>query len=183
MRTIQEIEEAPLIELSKPKELTHGMKLYRIQSEGPFSFKVAATLPFPPSCYNGTGEEERQGITLAIPEDVYEKVQSFSKSFKAQLSANHPDVEGKWNSSLKAATDKYPANLKAKVNLRGVKTCQFYDMEGQPAGMPEQWRRLEVTAVIRLGGVYVQSRGAGMILDVTHLQFDPAQIPAQNPFA
>jgi len=183
MRTIQEIKDAPLIELSKPKELKHGMKLYRIKSEGPFTFKLTAKIPFAPSCFKGTGEEERQGIVLSISEDVSEKIQSFSKSFEAQLLTNHPDVEGKWNSSIKAATDKYPANLKAKINLRGLKPCLFYNMECHVEETPEQWRGLEVTAVIRLGGVYVQSRGAGMILDVTHLQFDPAQILAQNPFA
>ena len=182
MRTIQEITTAPLIELNKPKELTHGMKLYRIQSEGPFSFKVSASVPFAPSCFNGTGDEERQGLVLSIPEDVYKHIHNFSEDFRLQLSTTHADIAEKWNSSLKAATDKYPANLRVKINVKGNKACQFYDMEGSPAKAPEDWRRLEVKAVIRLGGVYVQSRGAGMILDVTHLQYDPAQNSIQNPF-
>ena len=182
MRAIQEIVDAPLLELHKPKELAHGMKLHRVLSDGPFSFKVVATVPFPPSCFNGTGQEDRQGIVLAIADDVYKQLQSFSESFQAQLSTAYPDLDGKWVSPLKPATDKYPANLRAKINLRGNKACSFYDLSGTPTGPPSDWRRLEVTAVIRIGGVYVQARGAGMLLDVTHLQYDPAQ-SAQNPFA
>ncbi len=183
MRTIQEIADAPLLELNKPKELTHGMKLHRVLSDGPFSFKVSATIPFTPSCFNGTGEEDRQGIVLSIPEDVYKQFQSFSESFKIQLSTTYPDLASKWNPPVKAATDKYPANLRAKINIKGNKACGFYALDGLPTTPPSDWRRLEVTAVIRLGGVYVQSRGAGMLLDVTHLQYDPAQNSAQNPFA
>ena len=184
MRTIQEIEQAPLIELTKPKELSHGMKVYRVQSDGPFCFKLdGVTIPFAPSVFQGSGEEDRKGLVISIPAEVCERMRNFSDSFKAQLSQTHPDVEGKWNSSLKAATDKYPANLRAKINVRGDKACTFYDMTGEPTKAPGQWQRLEVNVVIRLGGVYVQSRGAGMLLDVTHLQYDPAQNSTQNPFA
>ena len=184
MRAIQEIEQAPLIELSKPKELAHGMKVYRVQSDGPFSFKLSATIPFAPSVFQGTGEEERQGIVLSISPEVYDRLTNFSNSFKAQLAETYPDIAQKWTSSLKAATDKYPAQLKAKIYVKGERTCKYYNMDGLTCKPPENWRRLEATAVVRVGGIYVQSRGAGMILDVTHLQYDPnAADLAANPFA
>ena len=179
MCTLQKI--SPLLE-TKPKDLSHGMRIYRIQS-APLSFKVSATIPFPPSAFGGTGEEERQGIVLSIPDEVYERIHNLGEGLKAQLSETHPDIASKWSSPLKAATEKYAANLRAKINVKGDKACQFYDMDASPTKAPERWRGLEVNAVIRLGGVYVQSRGAGMLLDVTHLQYDPAANSAQNPFA
>ena len=183
MRTIQEIEQAPLIELSKPKELSHGMKIHKVQSDGPFSFKLSASTPFAPSVFQGTGQEERQGIVLSISPEVYDQLTSFSDSFKAQLSEKYPDIAQKWTSCLKAATDKYAAQLKAKINLKGDKACKFFSPEGLSIKTPETWRRLEVTAVVRIGGIYVQSKGAGMLLEVTHLQYDPHAQQEQNPFA
>ena len=183
MRAIQEIEQAPLIELSKPKELSHGMKIHRVQSDGPFSFKLSASIPFAPSVFQGTGDEERQGIVLSIPQDAYDRLASFSDSFAAQLAEKYPDIAQKWTSSLKAATDKYASSLKAKINLKGDRVCKFFSPEGLSIKAPENWRRLDVTAIVRLGGIYVQSRGAGMLLEVTHLQFDPRAQQEQNPFA
>ena len=153
MRTIQETD-APLIELSKPKELSHGMQLYRVQSDGPFTFKVSVSIPFTPSAFQGTGEEERVGIVMSIPQDAYDRIASFSESFKKQLSEKHPDIGQKWNGSLKPATDQYAPTLRAKINLKGDKQCQFYDLEGQSCSAPSQWRRLDANVVLRLGGVY-----------------------------
>ena len=184
MRAIQEIEQAPLIELSKPKELAHGMKVYRVQSDGPFSFKLSATIPFAPSVFQGTGAEERQGIVLSISPAVYDQLTSFSDSFKAQLTETYPDIAQKWTSSLKAATDKYQPQLKAKINLKGDRVCKYFSPEGLAIKAPANWRRLDVTAVVRVGGIYVQSRGAGMLLEISHLQYDPhAADLAANPFA
>ena len=181
MQTIQEVT-APLLELTKPKELSHGMKIYRVQSEGPFSFKVSASIPFTPGVFQGTGDEERQGIVLSIPQDAYDSIAHLSENFQQQLDAKHPGIAQKWTSSLKQS-DKYAPTLRAKINLKGDRECKFYDMSGQPAKAPAEWRKLEVTAVLRLGGVYVQSKGAGLLLDVTHLQYDPAQNQGANPFA
>ena len=158
------------------------MKIHRVQSDGPFSFKLSASIPFAPSVFQGTGAEERQGIVLSISPAVYDQLTSFSDSFKAQLTETYPDIAQKWTSSLKAATDKYPAQLKCKINLKGDRVCKYYSPEGLTIKAPENWRRLDVTAIVRLGGIYVQSRGAGMLLEVTHLQYDPNALEADCPF-
>jgi len=181
MQSIMEIT-APLLELSKPKELSHGMKIYRTQSDGPFSFKVSGSIPFTPGVYQGTGDEERQGIVLNITQEVYDSIAHLIENFQQQLDSKHPGIAQKWNSSLKPA-DKYEPTIRAKICLKGDKVCKFYDMSGQTIDTPTEWRKLEVTAVIRLGGVYVQSKGAGLLLDVTHLQYDPDQNQGVNPFA
>ena len=185
MRTIQEIESAPLIDLSKPKELAHGMKTFRIQSDGPFCFKISATIPFTPSCFQGNGDEERKGIVLSISQEDYDKLSEFSESFKTQLIELYPDINKSWNNCMKPATEKYPSQLKAKINVKGDRACKFYNPQGLTIEAPSNWGRLEVTAIVRLGGIYVQSktRGAGMTLDVTHVQYDPHAQREENPFA
>ena len=185
MRTIQEIESAPLIELNKPKELSHGMKTYRVQSDGPFSFKISASIPFTPSCFQGTGQEERKGIVLSISQEDYDKLSGFSENLKSQLTELYPEIDKSWNNCLKPATEKYSPQLKAKINVKGERICKFYNSKGVTIEAPDNWNRLEVTAIVRLGGVYVQSktRGAGMTLDLTHVQYDPHAQREENPFA
>ena len=182
MRTLIETS-APSIELSTPKELTHGMKLYRIQSDGPFCFKMSVRVCFTPSNFQGSGEEDRVGIVLSISPECFDHLKTFSSNFQEQLCEKHPDIGQKWSSSLKDATDKYSPTLKAKINVKGSKQCQFFDMSGQSCKAPENWRQLEANVVVRLGGVWVQSKSAGVLFEVSHLQFDPQQHCVINPFA
>ena len=128
MRTVQEITQTPLLQLNKPKLLTHGMKIYNAPYEGgAFTFKLnGITTPFAPSVFNGTGEETRQSVVFSIPEDVYKLLRSFEDGFKAQLSASEcPKVEEMWYSSFKPA-EKYAATFRAKINLSGDKSCAFF---------------------------------------------------------
>ena len=184
MRTIQEITQTPLLQLNKPKLLSHGMKIYNAPCEaGAFTFKInGITTPFAPSVFNGTGEETRQSVVFSIPDEVYQLLRSFEDDFKAQLSTSEcPKVEEMWHSSLKPA-EKYAATFKAKINLSGDKACTFFTMDQEPAKAPSNWRGLEVNAVLRIGGVYAQARGVGMLCEVTHLQYEQAQ-ETSNPFA
>ena len=68
MRSITEISQAPNLDTARPKDLARGMTVYRVDTDGPFSFTVKATIPFQPSCFQGTGEEARKGIVLSIDE-------------------------------------------------------------------------------------------------------------------
>ena len=185
MQAIQDIA-IPLLEVSKPKELAHGMKIYRAVSQGPFSFKLQGlSIPFGPSVFNGTGDEERMSLVFNVPEDVADIMNKWTESFQLQLEKISPDLSKKWHSSIKPANDKYPAQLRTKLNVKGDKACQCYDMEGEYTSLPHClcWRGLEVNAIIRFGGVYVQKANAGMLFDVTALQFDPSVSREQNPFA
>ena len=183
MRSITEISQAPNLDTTKPKDLSHGMKVYRVNSDGPFSFTVKVTIPFEPSVFQGTGEESRKGIVLSIDDASFQRLQGIDKQLMKDLTAAYPDIASRWHSPLKEATEKYPAQLKAKINIKGDKICKCFNPEGKPLDLPKQWRRLEASAVIRVGGVYIQARNAGLLLDVTHLQYDPNQDLEENPFA
>ena len=131
----------------------------------------------------GSGDEERMSLVFSVPEDVASTLNNWSESFQLQLEGVSPDLAKKWHSSIKPATDKYPAQLRTKLNVKGDKACKCYDMEGEYTSLPQQWRGLEVSAIIRFGGVYVQKANAGMLFEVTALQFDPSVSREQNPFA
>lgn len=177
VRTLAEIAEVPLLALTKPKELARGMKAYGLAA--PTSFKLSAAVAFAPSVFGGTGEEERQSIVLSIASEDYGKLDDWFGAQRTTISVLHPAAQ--WHSPLKPA-DKFPATLKAKINVKGPKACQCFDLAGQSAPFPARWQGLQVTAVIRLGGAYAQAMGAGPFVELTHLQYDPTE-GASNPFA
>ena len=180
MMTLKKNNQSPLLQLSKPKELSHGMKIYPTQDA--FSFKIMEVqTPFGPSVFNGTGEEERQNLLFSISEEDQQQIKSLEADIYLQLQDKCPDIASRWTSCLKDATDKWPATLRTKINLKGTRTCKFLGAIGDTTPPPESWRLLSTNAVIRIGGAYLQARGAGLLVEVTHLQY--AAQPPMNPFA
>ena len=178
--TLKQIDQSPLLQLNKPKELSHGMKIFPTQ--GQFSFKIMEVqTPFAPSVFNGTGEEERQNLLFSISEEDHQQIKSLEADIYLQLQDQCPDIATRWTSCLKDATDKWPATLRVKINLKGTRSCKFLNAAGDTTSPPELWRRLTANAIIRIGGAYLQARGAGLLVEVSHLQYEP-QLP-ENPFA
>ena len=179
MMTVQQAT-APLLQLSKPKELSHGMKILPTSEQLCFKL-MGVQVPFGPSVFNGTGDEERQSLVLSITPEDCQAFREIETALRKQVEKQFPNAESKWSSCLKDATDKYAATIRTKINLKGPRACRFMDASGAESAPPESWRKLEANAVIRIGGAYLQARGAGLLVEVTHLQFEP-QLP-ENPFA
>ena len=180
MMTLQQNTQSPLLQLSKPKDLSHGMKIYSTTEQLTFKIMEVQT-PFGPSVFNGTGEEERQSLVLSISPEDHKALSALETNLRQQLQAQFPDLDSRWTSCLKDATDKFAPTLRCKINLKGARVCKFLDGSGAPASPPESWRRLSANVVIRIGGAYIQARGAGLLVEVTHLQYEPQ--PPENPFA
>lgn len=181
MMTLQQQNtQSPLLQLSKPKDLSHGMKIYSTSQQLTFKILEVQT-PFGPSVFNGTGEEERQSLVLSISPEDHKALSALETNLRQQLQAQFPDLDSRWTSCLKDATDKFAPTLRCKINLKGARVCKFLDGTGASTSPPESWRRLPTNVVIRIAGVYIQARGAGLLVEVTHLQYEP-QLP-ENPFA
>jgi hypothetical protein len=180
MMTLQQNAQSPLLQLGKPKDLSHGMKIYSTTEQLTFKIMDVQT-PFGPSVFNGTGDEERQSLVLSVSPDDHKALSALETSLRQQLQAQFPDLDSRWTSCLKDATDKFAPTLRCKINLKGARVCKFLDGAGAPASPPESWRRLQANVVIRIGGAYLQARGAGLLVEATHLQYEP-QLP-ENPFA
>ena len=183
VQTVQELGQLNLLQVSKPKTLTHGMKVY--STEEPLSFKLeGVTTPFGPSVFNGTGEEARQSLVFSIPEDVHNRLKNLEDDFKTQLTVMRPNIDSVWFSSLKPSTGNYEPTFRAKINVKGDRVCKFYGPDNEIASAPENWRGCEMDVVVRVGGAYTQQRGAGALFEVTHARCGPNQVgKSQNPFA
>jgi hypothetical protein len=180
MMTLQQNSIEPLLQLSKPKDLSHGMKIYSTDEQLTFKIMDVST-PFGPSVFGGTGDEERQSLVLSISGEDHRRMRALEESLRIQLQTQYPDIDARWNTCLKDATDKFAATLRTKINLKGARACKFIDATGAPTSAPESWRRLQAHVVIRIGGAYLQARGAGLLVEVTHLQYQP--LLPENPFA
>ena len=123
-------------------------------------------------------------IVFNVPEHVHNRLKVLEEDFMTQLSAMRPNINTIWHSSQKPATEKYAPTFRAKINVKGDRTCKFYTADNETTSAPENWRGCEMNAVVRVGGAYTQQRGAGTLFEVSHIQYDVNQAGAsQNPFA
>ena len=162
----------------------NGMKFAQITYQGrPLSIRLsdeldAIRVPFPPSVYNGDGNEPRKSIVYAIPEDVYAGFSELEDWCRQCLTDANPKVQALWCSMLKPA-DRWGAQLKAKINITGPRQAKFYDSSKQPCEAPSEWRGLGVNAVLQVRGIYIQKSSIGLMLETTHLQYDSTQKGAE----
>ena len=134
--------------------------------------------PFPPSVFQGTGEEPRQTLTLNIPEGVFSAFATLEDTVRGLLRASHPDVDALWRSALRPAGN-YPAQLRVKVNLSGDRQVQVFDQADQRVNLPTEWRGLVVVPIVSLSA-YAQAKNAGLIVDLVALKV-LGQRQAQQP--
>ena len=120
--------------------------------------------PFEPSVFRGTGGEPRKGILFTVPQDVLDDLRAIENWAKAS------DLGATWHSAIKEPGG-FAGSIKAKINCSGPNACSIVDMDGKPIKWPESWARLPVIPIIEVRGVYIQTTGSGLILDVTHLMF------------
>ena len=164
-----------------------GMKICNLTQEGkPVTVKLADDLktvstPFEPSVYQGTGQEARKGIVFSIPQDMFDALTIVEEFCRNSLEESNPKVHGLWSSSLRPS-DKYPARLKAKINVDGNRAAKFYNEANELAELPEHWKTLPCNAVLQVRGCYIQRQAIGMLLEVTHLQYGSNVMEEVSPF-
>ena len=126
------------------------------------------TTPFPPSVFQGDGDEPRQTLILNISEEVFTAFATLEDTIRDLLRPLHPNVNQLWHSALRQASN-YPAQLRVKVNLSGGREVQVFNEADQRIDVPTNWRGLEVVPIVSLA-VFVQSKTAGLIVDLVALK-------------
>ena len=178
------------LSLSQPTNVGKGgMKICFLKLDGQVeTVKLAPdletiTAPFEPSVFQGTGDEERKGILFNIPQDTFDAFAAVEEFCRQALDESFPKIQSLWSSSLRPS-DKYPATLKAKINVSGARAAKFYNDANEPAEQPENWKHLPCNAVLQVRGCYIQKQGIGMLLEVTHLQYgtEPSAVEEVSPF-
>ena len=161
---------------------SHGIKIHNLKRDSkPISIKLKeGTIPFAPSVYGGQSSDDvKQTLSITLSEYEYTQIQSLMDKIIDQLSEEYPNVKDKWCSSLKQATDKYAPMLKSQIF---VNNCHYFNKANKEIQKPTIWRQLKANAVVNISGCYIGKNNAGILIRLTHLQFDPDIAPTWNPF-
>lgn len=128
------------------------------------------TVPFPPSVFQGTGEEQRKGIAFNLPPELAEQLEALEAKATNMVAERAPTAKTLWNNSVKPA-GQYDAKLKAKINVKGGRAANIFDENGERTALPmESWVTQDANAVLELRGAYRQKGSFGLMLEVTHLK-------------
>ena len=132
---------------------------------------------FEPSVYNGTGEETRLGIVLALGSADAEALEKFEARCRQALKL---DGNKTWNSCVRRKDD--APVLKAKINMEGSrKPCIFTDMKGnRRESPPTPLCGRACTAAVTLRTVYSQRLACGLVAEVVSLRTGEPK-PPEDP--
>ena len=107
---------------------------------------------------------------MSIPQESADAFISMEDWAMQQLNAQVPNIKEIWVSSVRP-NEKWPPTLRCKINVAGSKTVNYYNGNNERCDAPTDWRQLPVNAIIAIRGVFIQKSCAGMLLDITHLQY------------
>jgi hypothetical protein len=126
------------------------------------------TIPFPPSVFQGEGDEQRQTLVLNVTDEIFTAFAAVEDAVRDLMRPLFPNISQIWHSALRPAGS-YPAQLRCKVNLSGGREVQVFNEADQPIDVPTNWRALEVVPIVTLTA-YAQSKTAGLIVDLVALK-------------
>ena len=162
-------------ELSEPKTVK-ALKILNLTHAGVTPITrladgIKLTMPFAPTTFGG-GTGERKGCLVTINEELADYLTQLEGLAKAHLAETAPKIENIWTTAVRR-DDHFPPSLRCKINTSGLHMASFYKEDGELAPEPEDWRQLPVNVCIVFRGVYLQKTCAGLLIDVTHLQYAP----------
>ena len=158
-----------------PPSTAKAMIICNLTCEGlPVTMRVvddlqSAKIPFEPSCFGGAAGD-RKGCLMSIPQESADAFISMEEWAMQQLDVQVPNIKEIWVSSVRPS-EKWPPTLRCKINVAGSKTVKYYNGNSERCDAPTDWRQLPVNAIIAIRGVFIQKGYAGMLLDITHLQY------------
>ena len=160
-------------ELSEPKTVK-ALKILNLTHAGVTPITrladgISLTVPFAPSSFGGS---ERKGCLVTINEELADYLTQLEGLAKARLAETAPKIDSIWTTAIRR-DDHFPPSLRCKINTTGLHMVSFYREDGELASEPEDWRQLPVNVCIVIRGVYLQKTCAGLLIDVTHLQYAP----------
>jgi hypothetical protein len=171
--TIAPFEKAPRTNMRTAKLTTNAQLLqFTLCKKGEY-----ACIPFEPSVYRGTGEEDRKDIVFELSAEQAEKLKQFELAVRALIEESY-----NWNSAVKES-EKYGAHLKVKVNVAGRYKALLFDERAERMDFPDKLRGRLANPIVTVRGVYVVNGAAGLQLDLSYMQLKDDDKPEDcNPF-
>ena len=160
-------------ELSEPKTVK-ALKIINLTHAGVTPITrladgIELSMPFAPTAFGG-GTGERKGCLVTINEELADYLCQLEALAKAHLAI--PKIENIWTTAVRR-DEHFPPSLRCKINTSGLHMASFFGEDGELAPEPEDWRQLPVSVCVVIRGVYLQKTCAGLLIDVTHLQYVP----------
>ena len=162
-------------DLSDPKTVK-AMKIANLTHAGVTPITRLAeginlTIPFAPTTFGG-GTAERKGCLVSITDHIAGYISELDTIVRAQLIDTTPFIDNIWTTAIRRDSN-FPPSLRCKINTSGLHMASFYREDGELAPEPEDWHQLPVNLCVIIRGVYLQKTCAGLLIDVTHLQYAP----------
>ena len=156
--------EAPAIHVSP---LSKGRKVETawldIKGEPVYASLTNLRVRFPPSVYNGTGQETKKNVVFDLTMEDHKGLSELERRIRE---AGAYAIGGAaWNSWLR---DEDQPRLKVKV----TEATAYYDAACQAIVCPpdEDWRGMVCNARVLVKALWVHNKSAGLLAEVTDLQ-------------
>jgi hypothetical protein len=110
-------------------------------------------IPFPPSVFQGTGEEQRKGIAFNLTPELEKELEALEAKARDLVEERlGTSARVLWNNCVKPAAQ-YDAKLKAKINVSGARVANIFDETGERTTFPKDWAAQDANPVLELRGV------------------------------
>jgi hypothetical protein len=174
------------ITLDAPFSNGKGAKLATLKSKDrPLLWKPALPLrvPFPPNSFDAT--TTRLGLCFvstpaleAAAEQLDEKIvdlacRNSNEIWKKTLTRD--EVKAMYNPVIKRNDKHQSGLLRTKICTTGPRTVRCWTDTGAPREIPKDWRGIEAVPMVRVGGIYIQPKEFGVILEATDLKITETQ--------
>ena len=127
---------------------------------------LSSRSPLAPSCFGGV-EGDRTGCLVTIPQELADYVLGLEDCVKDLIAATISNIADIWVSSIRT-NDNFPPSLRCKINTLKV---TYFNEETEPCKEPTDWHQLSVNVCVAMRGAYIQKSCAGLLIDVSHLQY------------
>ncbi len=164
------------LEILDPVTSAKGGKMASIfyKGEGLVLFQPAdLQVVFEPGTFSGEPASRVDLVVRPQPEtrQALEELDDFIISYATEhgerlLGKRLPlaEVQGRYIPCLKHK-DGFASTCKLKMNLEGKGPVRIWDAKGVRCKVPEQWRGLTISVLIRLKAIYVMGKTFGCILE------------------
>ena len=139
---------------------------------------------FPPGNYQDDGSKTRMNLTLKPnTEQIYQLTELDEKILQLcvanaerlfQKSITEAQIRERYQGALRQS-EKYPANVRVKMNTEGPGAVRYWNRDGSAAKSPENWVNASVRPAIRVKSLWFMAGSFGVLLELTDAQVTPEE--------
>jgi len=179
-----------------------GAKICRISdlggSECTWKPEPHMLAPFGPSSFDKDPKAKRQNLDLVLADPaVREQVAALDLWALGYITAHserllkkpmtEEQVKSGYSSCMRDTKDpRFPPMLKCKIDNEGKHKLCLWDVEGNAAELPTNWREVELKVLVRVSHLWIMGAAFGLVLQITDAQVFPKEGveagPRENPF-